>query len=160
MSVSQKLSSGCRFKSAVTLMPSTCYHSSISTRHSFRSSICPVRSADAHSSPQPRSSLQLGDLHSFSAALLCYVSTVCVSAAPPLPRSALLCCFSCLSLLSAHTGDLLLFLEERIKKRQFDRKCARMKKIKICFPASPISLSLSASLIFCSLPSPSRHILS
>lgn len=39
--------------------------------------------------------------------------SMCVCALPPVPPHL---CSSCLSLLSAHTGDILLFLEETIKK--------------------------------------------
>lgn len=135
-------------------MPSVCYiyRSPISIHHSFHSPFCPVGDLSADT-PQPRSSVI-----SVPLAQLCfvmYLQYVCLRTY----SARLFCCF-CLSLLSAHTGDLLLFLEERMKKCQFDRKYAWMKKIKIGSsslpPPSlslPVSLSLRLSFIFCSLPS-------
>lgn len=59
-----------------------------------------------------------------------------------------------------HTGDLLLFLEERMKKSQYDRKYAQMKKIKICSSFPPLSLSISASyLLSHAFPVPSFSFL-
>lgn len=91
-----------------------------------------------------------------------YPQDVCLHTYTTRPP-ALLYCFPCLSLLSAHTGDLLLFLEERMKKSQYDRKYARMKKIKICSsspPPPPLSLSISASyLLSPAFPVPSFSFL-
>lgn len=128
MSVSQYLS--CHFKSVchptLSLMPSVCYRLWNSPVLAITPSVFPLAlsvtmSADT---PQPHSYLWSSFLQRDSAWLCIY--SMCVY--PPHP--ALLCRVSCLSQLSAHTGDLLLFLEQRMKKSQSDRKYARMKTFK------------------------------
>lgn len=60
-----------------------------------------------------------------------YASGACVP--------ALLCCFSCLTPLSAHNSDLLLFLEEMIKKQIWQKVCTDEKKLISYISFSPIS---------------------
>lgn len=92
------------------------------------SALSGMMSANTRPYPQPHSFFNVCDPHSFSASLLLLcICSVCASTLIPAP-SALLYRFSCLSLLSAHNGDLLLFLEEMIKKSIWQKVCKDGKK--------------------------------
>lgn len=93
-------------------------------------------------SPQPHLPLKVSDPRSFSALLLCCMPTVSALAHLHQLPSALLCSSSCLSPLSAHTTDLLLFLGGDDKKVNLTESVhVQKKKKKRLFSFSLISLA-------------------
>lgn len=108
--------------------------------HSFRFSTRPVSDDERRHSPATLISVIF--IPSARLCLAMYLQYVCLPLHP-----ALLCRVSCLSQLSAHTGDLLLFLEQRMKKSQSDRKYARMKTFKILL--IPVLLTFCPSFTPC-----------